>query len=137
MNGEIALIWERIHALERAYPPSAYAFVQAGLRHTSDRLEREDEPAESRHVSGQELCLGLREYAIREFGHLARTVLESWKVRRTEDFGRIVFDLVRVGLLRKTQEDSMADFQGVFDFDEAFGPAMGGSDTAHADTSAR
>ena len=43
MNGEIALIWERIHALDRPYPPAAYAFVQAGLRHTSERLEREQE----------------------------------------------------------------------------------------------
>jgi uncharacterized repeat protein (TIGR04138 family) len=126
VNAEIALIWERIHALERPYPPSAYAFVQSGLRHTSDRLEREEEPDDSRHVTGQELCLGLREYAIREFGLLARTVLESWNIERTDDFGRIVFDLV---------QDSISDFRGVFDFDEAFGSDLGGSDAAHADTS--
>ncbi len=136
MNGEISLIWERIHALQRPYPPAAYVFVQAGLRHTADRLEREDEQGETRHVSGQELCLGLREYAIHEYGHLARTVLESWRVRKTEDFGRIVFDLVRVGLLRKTEEDSMADFQGVFQFDEAFGSGLDGSNAQPADTSA-
>ncbi|GAB4549151.1 MAG: hypothetical protein Tsb0013_10170 [Phycisphaerales bacterium] len=136
MNGEIALIWERIHALDRPYPPAAYAFVQAGLRHTADRLEREQDASESRHVSGQELCLGLREYAIKEYGQLARTVLNSWRIFRTEDFGRIVFDLVQVGLLRKTEEDSIADFQGVYDFQEAFGSDLDGSNTHHADTSA-
>lgn len=136
MNGEIALIWERILNLGRPYPPAAYAFVQAGLRHTADRLTEEDDRDDSRHVSGQELCLGLREYALQEFGHLARTVLESWKIRRTDDFGRIVFDLVEVGLLRKTDEDSLADFESVFDFDDAFGSPLGGSNAACADTSA-
>ena len=136
MNGEIALIWERIHALDRPYPPAAYAFVQAGLRHTSERLEREQEDGESRHVSGQELCLGLREFAIKEYGQLSRTVLHSWRITRTEDFGRIVFDLVQVGLLRKTDEDSLTDFQGVYDFEAAFGSDLDGSNAHHADTSA-
>lgn len=136
MNGEIALIWERLNALERPYPPAAYAFVQAGLRHTADRLEEQDERDESRHVSGQELCLGLREYAIREYGHLAKAVLKTWRVRRTEDFGRIVFDLVQVGLLRKTDEDSLGDFDCVFDFDEAFGSPLDGPSRALSDTPA-
>ncbi|MEM1424319.1 MAG: Minf_1886 family protein, partial [Planctomycetota bacterium] len=132
MNGEIALIWERIHALDRPYPPAAYAFVQAGLRHTAERLDREHDDDESRHVSGQELCLGLREYAIKEYGQLTRTVLQTWRIWRTEDFGRIVFDLVQVGLLRKTDEDSLSDFQGVFDFDEAFGSDLDGQNARQA-----
>lgn len=136
MNGEIALIWERIHSLDRPYAPEAYAFVQSGLRHTVDLLAREDDHAEPRHVTGQELSLGLRDHAIDEYGLLARTVLESWNVRRTEDFGQIVFDLVEVGLLRKTEDDSMSDFEGVYDFEEAFGSPLDGPTTPLQDTTA-
>ena len=85
-----------------------------------------DEDDESRHVSGRQLCLGLRDYAIRRYGLLAKTVLNHWGVTRTEDFGRIVFALVEAGLLRKTDDDTLEDFQGVFDFEEEFaGPIDG------------
>jgi uncharacterized repeat protein (TIGR04138 family) len=74
-----------------------------------------------RHISGQQLCLGLRDYAILQYGRLARTVLSSWGVRRTEDFGRIVFAMVEAGWMRKQDDDTIEDFENVFDFDEAFG----------------
>ena len=38
------------------------------------------------------------------------------------DFGHIVFSLVEVKLLGKTEEDSVADFKNVYDFSEAFDP---------------
>lgn len=72
------------------------------------------------HVSGQELCLGLRALAVEKYGLLARTVLHGWGVRSTEDFGKIVYAMVDAGLLRTSEDDSMEDFQGVYDFDEAF-----------------
>ncbi len=114
--------WQSLRQHAGAYPPAAFVFVQDGLRHTVDTL-RDDEPDmpdSGRHVSGIELCFGLRDYAISQFGPLARSVMRSWNVERTEDFGRIVFALVEAGCLRKTDEDSIEDFQGVFDFDEAF-----------------
>ncbi len=123
--------WEMIRRSAGLYPPQAFAFVQAGLRHTVERLsearERDEnslassEAENGRHVNGQELCIGLRDYAVSQYGLLARTVLEQWNIRRTEDFGRIVFMMVEAGLLRKTDEDSIEDFTGVFDFDEVFG----------------
>jgi len=54
------------------------------------------------------------------FGPLAPTVFRSWRVRRTEDFGEIVFNLVERGLLGKTEKDAREDFAGGFDFDQAF-----------------
>jgi len=71
-------------------------------------------------VSGRELCEGLSEFALRQFGRLARTVLESWGIRSSEDIGEIVFSMVEVGLLRKTEDDSRDDFAAALDFDEAF-----------------
>ena len=128
MTPEIALLWDQIREQEAPYPPSAYAFVQEGLRHTVDRLEQDDEErfdGESRHISGQELCLGLREFALEQYGLLARTVLRSLGIHRTDDFGRIVFILVEVGLMRKTDEDTLEDFEAVFEFEEAFDSPLG------------
>jgi uncharacterized repeat protein (TIGR04138 family) len=74
-------------------------------------------------VTGPQLCLGLRDFAIQKYGMLARTVLERWGIRKTDDFGRIVFAMIEAGLMRKSDEDSESDFQGVFDFDEGFSTA--------------
>ena len=116
-------MWEMVRERAGGYPPEAFLFVQEGLRRTVERLaEAKGEPeGAERHVSGQELCIGLRSHAIDQYGLLARAVLEHWRIRRTEDFGRIVFILIESGLMRKTEEDSIEDFSGVFDFDEAFG----------------
>ena len=82
---------------------------------------------EIRHVTGQQLCLGLREYAIERFGMLAPCVLRHWNISRTEDFGRIVYALIEAGRLDKSADDSIEDFYAVFDFDEAFSPAVLGA----------
>lgn len=116
--------WEQLRSKAGQFPPQAYVFVQEGLRATADRLHG-DCPVGDRHISGRELCMGLREHAIDQYGLLAKTVLEAWNIHRTEDFGRIVFAMVDAGLLRKTEEDSAEDFIGVFDFDEAFGDELG------------
>lgn len=110
------------------YAIEAYRFLSDGLAHTVSKVHGEeamstatDDPGdESLHVSGQELCLGLRDYAIRRYGLLARTVLRRWNINSTDDFGRIVFALVEAGLMRKTDRDHFEDFQGVYDFDEEF-----------------
>jgi len=96
------------------YTVEAYAFVRAGLDFTVRRL---DTP---RHVSGQELLDGLREFALAEFGPMTKTVLNGWGIRCTEDVGEIVFNMVESGLLGKTEKDSRADFSNGYDFDEAF-----------------
>lgn len=119
MGADISVLWNRLHTAAPVFPPQAFIFVQEGLRHTCERLHGSEG---SRHVSGAELCLGLRDYAVRQFGPLAKTVLHTWKIHRTEDFGTIVFAMVEAQLLRKTDEDSIADFQDVYDFDEVFTP---------------
>jgi uncharacterized repeat protein (TIGR04138 family) len=96
------------------YAVEAYGFLRAGLDFTVRRLEK------PRHVSGQELLDGLREFALAEFGPMAKTVLNGWGIHRTEDIGELVFNLVDSGLLGKTEQDSRDDFAGGYDFDEAF-----------------
>lgn len=104
------------------YPREAYKFVQAGLSYTVERIhaEQAENPEANRHVSGQQLCEGLREFALKEWGLLARTVLRRWNITTTYDFGRIVFALVDHGHMSKTDDDDIEDFRNVFDFKSAF-----------------
>jgi uncharacterized repeat protein (TIGR04138 family) len=74
----------------------------------------------NQHVTGQELLEGVRRYSIEQFGCLARPVLESWGIRRTDDFGEMVFNLVNQDLMGKQESDSKEDFHEVYDFAEVF-----------------
>ncbi|MBL9149556.1 MAG: hypothetical protein JNM94_12775 [Phycisphaerae bacterium] len=104
------------------YPVEAYAFVREGLNYTVLRVHANAEalPEESRHVSGGQLCIGLRDFAIDRYGLLAPVVLSSWNIHRTDDFGRIVFALIDAKQMSKNANDTIEDFRSVFDFDEAF-----------------
>ena len=98
------------------FKPESYLFVLAALHFTVTQLP------EPRHITGQELLEGLRLYGLEQFGPLALQVFQHWGVQTTEDFGSIVFNLVDAKLLRKTEEDTLADFKQVYDFTEAFDP---------------
>jgi uncharacterized repeat protein (TIGR04138 family) len=96
------------------YSAEAYLFVREGLDHTVRKLDKH------RHVSGQELLEGMREYALKEYGPVTKRVLSEWGITECVDFGNIVFNLVNEGLLGKTDEDSIEDFMEGYDFHEAF-----------------
>ncbi len=105
------------------YPIEAYQFVEQGLRHTVTKIHGQsdpDDPSRNRHVGGQELCEGLRDLALTQWGLLARTVLQRWNITSTLDFGKIVFALIDGGLMQKTDSDSLEDFRNVYDFRTAF-----------------
>jgi uncharacterized repeat protein (TIGR04138 family) len=105
-----------------AYPPEAYDFVQQGLSYTVQHVHGRTttKPRGSRHVSGQQLCEGIRQFALNQYGMLATTVLHFWNISSTLDFGRIVFALIEAGQMQKTDEDTIEDFRNVFDFKTAF-----------------
>ena len=70
-----------------------------------------------RHVTGQELCRAISSLALEQYGYMAKCVLNSWGVYRTVDFGNIVFNLIEIGQMKKTDRDKLEDFENVFDFD--------------------
>ena len=109
---------KKIDTLVRQHPEyaaEAYHFVMTGLNFTLSQLKTH------RHVSGQELSIGLKDYALDQYGPLAATVLEHWGIRETIDFGKIVFFLIDAGLMKKTADDSVDDFKEVYSFEECFG----------------
>jgi uncharacterized repeat protein (TIGR04138 family) len=107
-------ILARIRARGGAYHERAYLFMLAAIEYMQSRLEVR------RHVSGGELAWACRAFARAQFGLLAPSVLGHWGVTRTDDFGRIVFTLVDVGLLVTQPGDREADFAAVYDFGDAF-----------------
>ena len=108
----------RLCARDSRYPPQAYLFLNEGLIHTLQQVK--DKEGRARQITGAELSDGLRHYALLQFGPLALTVLARWNIHATRDFGEIVFALLAAGLLGKTDEDKIEDFDHLFDFHEAF-----------------
>ncbi len=104
------------------YDRKAYDFIRLGLDHTVKELRKKDgaKAGKSRHVSGPELLEGLRAYALDQYGPLAKTVLNSWGVRRCTDFGEIVFNLIEYNVFSKTENDRREDFADIYSFEEAF-----------------
>lgn len=118
-------------ARQTKYPIDAFLFIQRGLDFTVTHLHGKrtvkaavDESDESRHISGKQLCMGLRDFALDQYGFMAQAVLRRWRITSCEDFGQIVFAMVQAEMMRKTPEDRIEDFNDVFDFAEAFSPQM-------------
>ena len=110
---------EQILARDSRYTRDAYLFVREALDYTQRLVGKETRGA-IRHVSGQELLEGIRKFALNQFGPMATTVFEEWNIRHCRDFGEIVFNMVEIGLLAKTEKDTRDDFQNGYDFTDAF-----------------
>lgn len=132
---------------DRRYKLEAYQFVRMGLTYAQEVLGLGDEaatprsaspgasadpdsdddveaggeaPQHPRHVTGQDLCQALRRLATDQFGLMAKLVLANWGIRSTSDFGEIVYNLIRIGEMSKSNGDRREDFDDVYDFDQAF-----------------
>ncbi len=105
------------------YHPNAYRFVSAALPYAQKILNRTYSVGmddESAHITGPELLEGIRQFALEHFGLMTLSVLRRWGIRSTDDFGRIVFELIDRGEMRKTDRDQLSDFFGVYDFEDVF-----------------
>lgn len=105
---------EEICAVDKRYKADSYEFVMQALHFTQNKLKSET------HVSGRQLLEGIREFSIQQYGPMAKTVLKHWGIVKTDDFGNIVFNMIHKKLLSKTEEDSIDDFKGVYDFEVVF-----------------
>ncbi|MEI7532766.1 MAG: Minf_1886 family protein [Verrucomicrobiae bacterium] len=110
---------EQILARDPRFHRDAYLFMREALDFTQKLVGRENQ-GKVRHVTGQELLDGLRQYALQQFGPMTATVFEEWGIFNCKDFGEIVFNMVEISLLARTEKDSRDDFQNGYDFTEAF-----------------
>ena len=120
-------------ALRPLFHPDAYEFLKVALRFTvhhtprltssSPQQQSPPEPGmpdESQHVTGQELLEGIRLYALDQFGLMTMRVFDHWGIGNTEDWGRMVFELIDRGEMYKTDHDQLSDFAEVYSFERAF-----------------
>lgn len=111
---------DKIVAKDPRFTREAYNFVRESLDHTQKLIGKPPKDEAPRHVSGQQLLEGIRDYALQQYGPMALMVLEEWGIRCCENFGDIVFNMVENSLLAKTEQDSRDDFKGGYDFEDAF-----------------
>jgi len=125
MPGEADNPMEKVIRADGRYPMEAFALLQEGLaRAVRDKYGEDVEggPTGQRHVSGKELCLGIRSVLLDRYGMLARAVMGKWNIHATIDFGNMVYLLIQHEFMRKTEEDSIEDFRDVFDFEKDLVP---------------
>ena len=114
---------EVIRAIQKddsRYQRGAYYFLRQALDYSLKELHSRGELDKTNHLTGQQLLEGIRLYAIDQYGPMARPVLEHWGIRKCEDFGNIVFNLVECKVLGKTDQDSVEDFARGYSFAAAF-----------------
>jgi uncharacterized repeat protein (TIGR04138 family) len=106
-------------ARDPRYAADAYLFLRDALDFTISALSkgRGKEPG---HVTGAELCHGVRKYALEQYGPMVPTILETWGIRTTRDFGELVYNLIKAGAFSKSSGDRIEDFDGVYEFTDAF-----------------
>jgi len=92
--------------------------LPAKIHHVVDKLGGPE--GINRHISGEDLCWGLRDLALRRWGVMARTVLRQWSITESLDFGKVVFLLVEHEVLQKQPDDRLEDFEGIYDFSVVF-----------------
>ncbi len=113
-NIEIIKKISEITEKDKRYKKEAFFFILSALEHTLSKL-----PAR-RHLSGQELAKGIAEYARSQYGYMAKMVLEKWGISKTIDYGEIVYLMINLEIMTKTEGDKKEDFADVYDFVEEF-----------------
>jgi uncharacterized repeat protein (TIGR04138 family) len=127
MNEQVMAMVELLQNDQR-YQLDAYQFVRESLAYAQNvmkmppHVSEGEEGKSDRHLTGQQLCQAIREYALDQYGYLAKTVLNSWGIHNTGDFGEIVYNLIRIKEMRKSKSDRREDFDNQYDFDTAFAP---------------
>jgi uncharacterized repeat protein (TIGR04138 family) len=99
-------------AQEMGCPAARVLFVLGAF--TSARAKRERERGgEAGHITAREYC----EYLLSCRGDETPAVLRELGLRRSEEVGRVMFALVKKGLVRRQESDAESDFEGLFVLD--------------------
>ena len=107
------------------YQLHAYQFVRDSLAYAqevmpNDKSESKSETENEPHLTGQQLCEAIRLFAIDQFGYMSKTVLNNWGIKGTGDFGEIVYNLIDIGMMKKSETDEREHFADVYSFEKAF-----------------
>ncbi|MEQ1828076.1 MAG: Minf_1886 family protein [Pirellula sp.] len=129
MNEHVLAIVELLQQDQR-YHLEGYQFVRESLAYAQKIMKMPatndagTEEKQDHHLTGQQLCQAIREYALEQYGYMAKTVLNNWGIHTTGDFGEIVYNLIRVKEMRKSKSDRREDFDDQYAFEDAFEPTF-------------
>ncbi len=70
--------------------------------------------APSHGMDGYYLAYCVLKFSFDCFGMEAEETLHEWNILNSEDIGRIVFALISVGLMEEQTDDSIDDFNNLF-----------------------
>jgi len=106
---------EQIAKKDGRFSPPGIKFVYEALGFTVKKIT-----VESRHVSGQILCEGLKKLALEKWGRMAMVVLNAWGIKTTRDFGEIVYLMIKHEWMSAQPADSIDDFNDIYNFKTVF-----------------
>jgi len=89
------------------FAPEAYGFILSSLDFERTRSAIEG------HMKANVVVKAVCDLAVLKFGPLAESVLRSWGVTETRNVGEIVYNLIDMEILTKTDDDSFDEFFGV------------------------
>ena len=110
---------EDVIAADGRYRMEAFGFLHEALKKSVQEHHPDPEDAE-KHVTGQQLCLSIRDLALDRWGMMAPAVLKHWNIQGSIDFGNMVYLLIEHNYMRKTDDDSVEDFRDIFDLETGF-----------------
>jgi uncharacterized repeat protein (TIGR04138 family) len=71
-------------------------------------------PEERSHISAKTVCVGLLRDLVSLYNEPLEDSLKSIKINSSEDIGRIVYGLVEKGLISAAADESISDFENLF-----------------------
>ena len=89
------------------YAADAYDFLRQAMDMAMRQFKKEEN---NRHLTAEELYMGVCSLALEEFGPMARSVLQYWGIEDGKDIGQIVFYLIEAGVFGKQEDDSIEQF---------------------------
>ncbi len=87
------------------FQPEAYGFILASLDFHRSKMEQEG------HLEAEELVDSVIELSLLKFGPMAEAVLRQWGIKESIDVGSIVYNLIDLDILSKTDEDTHEQFK--------------------------
>ena len=100
---DIDLIYE-ICKKDARYKPDAYEFTLFALQYA---IAANGTKA---HISCRQMTVSYVTVVVLNFGVMARFVLEAWGTLNERDLGNVIFNMIGVGLLDKTDDDTIEEF---------------------------
>jgi uncharacterized repeat protein (TIGR04138 family) len=98
---------------------SSYLFLKETLDFTLNRIAEQNK-GRQRHITGAELLIGFRDFALEQFGPMAHTLFKEWGLSKCQDVGDMVFSLIEEGVFGKQDSDTKEDFAEIYSFEEVF-----------------